>query len=81
LAAGSSTPGHHMGHQTRRQRGGSGNACRGGSSAVVTTSGAEERVRARERGKEEETDFTSSMGHRGEGIKVAGRLEVVRTEQ
>jgi hypothetical protein len=48
---------------------------------VVTASGAEERVRARERGKEEETDFTSSMGHRGEGIKVAGRLEVVRTEQ
>jgi hypothetical protein len=40
-------------------------------------SGAEERVRARERGKEEESDFSSSMGHSGEGIRVTGRLEAV----
>jgi hypothetical protein len=40
-------------------------------------SGAEEWVRARERGKEEESDFSSSMGHSGEGIRVTGRLEAV----
>jgi hypothetical protein len=34
-------------------------------------------VRARKRGKEEESDFTSSMGHNGEGIRVIRRLEVV----
>jgi hypothetical protein len=34
-------------------------------------------VRARERGKEEESDFASSMGHSGEGIRVTGRLEAV----
>jgi hypothetical protein len=34
-------------------------------------------VRARKRGKEEESDFTSSMGHSGEGIRVIRRLEAV----
>jgi hypothetical protein len=30
-----------------------------------------------ERGKEEKSDFTSSMGHNGEGIRVTRRLEAV----
>jgi hypothetical protein len=34
-------------------------------------------VRARDRGKEEESDFASSMGHSGEGIRVTGQLEAV----
>jgi hypothetical protein len=42
---------------------------------VATTSRAEKRVRVRERRKEEESDFASSMGHSGEGIRVTGRLE------
>jgi hypothetical protein len=47
------------------------------SSTTAAASGAEEQVRARERGKEEERDFTSSMGHNGEGIRVTGWLEAV----
>jgi hypothetical protein len=47
------------------------------SSAATAASGAEERVRARKQGKEEESDFTSSMGHNGEGIRVIRRLEAV----
>jgi hypothetical protein len=34
-------------------------------------------VRVRERGKEEESDFASLMGHSGEGIRVTGQLEAV----
>jgi hypothetical protein len=34
-------------------------------------------VRARDRGKEEESNFASSMGHSGEGIRVIGQLEAV----
>jgi hypothetical protein len=75
--AGSSTSGHRVGRRSRRRRGGSGDACRGGSSAAATTSGVEDRVRARERGKVEESDFASSMGHNGEGIRVIGRLEAL----
>jgi hypothetical protein len=45
--------------------------------AAATASGAEEQVRARERGKEEESDFTLSMGHNGKGIRVTRRLEAV----
>jgi hypothetical protein len=45
--------------------------------AAATASGAEERVRAREWGKEEESDFALSMGHSGEGITVTRRLEAV----
>jgi hypothetical protein len=45
--------------------------------ATATASRAEEWVRARERGKEEESDFASSMGHNIEGIRVSKWLEVV----
>jgi hypothetical protein len=38
-------------------------------------SGAEKRVRARERRKEEESDCVSSLGHNGEEIRVIGQLE------
>jgi hypothetical protein len=51
-----------VGIEVGDNRGGSGDACRGGLSAVAMASGAEERVRARERGKEEESDIASSMG-------------------
>jgi hypothetical protein len=77
LAVDSSTPGHRLGHESKRRWGGSGDACRGGLSAAAMASGAEEWVRAREQGKEEESDFSSSMGHSGEGIRVTGRLEAV----
>jgi hypothetical protein len=46
-----------------------------GTSTVATASGAEKRVRARERRKEEESDFASSLGHSGEGIRVTRQLE------
>jgi hypothetical protein len=75
--ASSSTSGHCMGRRSRRRRGSSGDACRGGSSAAATASGAEERVRVRERGKEEESDSASLMGHSGGGIRVTGQLEAV----
>jgi hypothetical protein len=64
-----------MGRRSRRRRGGSGDACRGGSSAAATTRGAKKQVRARERRKEEKSDFASSMGHNDEGIRATGRLE------
>jgi hypothetical protein len=66
-----------VGRRCRRRWGSSGDACRGGSSTAATASGAEELVRARERGKEQESDFTSSMGHSSEGIRVTGQLEAV----
>jgi hypothetical protein len=46
------------------------------SPAVVAASGAGARDGV-ERGKEEESDFASSMDHNGKGIRVTGRLEVV----
>jgi hypothetical protein len=63
-----------MGRRRRRWPDDSGDTCRGGSSAAAIASRVEERVRAR---KEEESDFTSSIGHNGEGIRVTGRLEAV----
>jgi hypothetical protein len=45
--------------------------------AAATASGVEERVRAREQGKVEESDFASSMYHSSEGIRLSGWLEVV----
>jgi hypothetical protein len=41
---------------------------------VTSRAGARDGV---ERGREEQSDFASSMGHSGEGIRVTGWLEAV----